>query len=247
MKKVLLTALSVIVASSIFGQRNVDLSVESILEPSIINSNTSTGTQFSVLAVIKNNSATDSILVGDTLIFQVAILNSTSNPLVATNVLFRINAKTILPGDTQHLRYNFTWNQYFINSFSAKLLVFCIAANRPSLTYENTANNTKTKDMDYINPNGFGVNIANVSNNTTVSTYPNPAKDILTIELPTKSVDAVVTTAVITDISGKTILTKEFTFENNLSMDVSTLDNGIYILNVQNGDLTYQSKITIAK
>jgi len=247
MKKVLLTALSVILTSAVFGQRSVDLSVESILEPSIINSNTSTGTQFSVLGVFKNNSATDSILVGDTLIFQVALRNASGTPLAASNLLFRINAKVIIPGDTQHIRYNFTWNQYFINSFRAQVSLLVIAANRPSLIFEQTPNNLKTKDMDYINPNGFAVGINNVTNNTVLNTYPNPATDILSIELPSKSVENMTTSTVITDITGKTVLSQDFSSNELLSLNVSALNNGIYILNVKNGDLSYQTKITVAK
>ena len=69
-----------------------------------------------------------------------------------------------------------------------------------------------------------------------LSFYPNPAKDILSIEGDYNSID-------IYDVSGKLVLTSEY----NNNINVSSLANGIYTLNINTEKGTQIQKITISK
>ena len=69
-----------------------------------------------------------------------------------------------------------------------------------------------------------------------LSIYPNPAKDIFTIEGSYKSVD-------VFDILGNLVLSSEAM----LNIDVSELSNGIYMLNINTENGVSTQKITITK
>ncbi|GAK75245.1 hypothetical protein JCM19314_3157 [Nonlabens ulvanivorans] len=65
------------------------------------------------------------------------------------------------------------------------------------------------------------------------SVFPNPSKDIFNFDLDQEASYQVY------DLSGKVIATGEFT-DNNNSVDLSAVSNGIYFINVQtiNGKAT---------
>ena len=66
--------------------------------------------------------------------------------------------------------------------------------------------------------------------------YPNPVKDVLTIEGNYTSVD-------VFDMFGKLVLSSEYT----KNINVSTLANGIYMLNITTEKGIQTQKITITK
>ena len=68
------------------------------------------------------------------------------------------------------------------------------------------------------------------------SVYPNPVKDVLTIE-------GNYTSATIYDVFGKLVLTTD----NQKTIDVSALSNGVYFVNINNKNTTTVKKITVAK
>ena len=117
--------------------------------------------------------------------------------------------------------------------------------NRPELPLDNGTNNFLSVEMDYINPNGFGVSVDEVST-VDFTVFPNPASTIINVTVPKLQVNEDVKVS-ITDLMGKTILTKTFESISNMKLSTESLDNGIYLLNVKNGENTYSSKITIAK
>ena len=244
MKKILLSSLAILFASSMFGQRTIDLSVESFISPTQINSNTQTGTPINILAVIKNNDATDTVKVGDTLIFQSTLRTTTNQVITGTNVLFRIANRKINPGDTQHFSLSYLWGSYLVNSVRVNLTLLVWVTNRPELPLDNGTNNFLSVEMDYINPNGFGVSIDEIST-VGITVFPNPATTSINITLPKMQVnkDIIVT---LTDLAGKTILTKSFASISELKLSTKSLDNGIYLMNIENGENSYSSKVTIA-
>ena len=77
-------------------------------------------------------------------------------------------------------------------------------------------------------------NINDISNN--ISIYPNPVKNTLIVNGQFNSLD-------IYDVSGKLVLSSEFS--NNIN--VSSLANGFYTLNVNTNKGTQIQKITISK
>lgn len=80
------------------------------------------------------------------------------------------------------------------------------------------------------------VNAIQESNEFAINLYPNPVKDILTIE-------GNYTSANIYDVFGKLILTTEA----QKTINVSALSNGVYFVNINKNKLTTIKKITIAK
>jgi ligand-binding sensor domain-containing protein len=67
--------------------------------------------------------------------------------------------------------------------------------------------------------------------------YPNPVQNILQVDLSGKT-----GLLEIHDISGKSVLQKQI-IDNNTSIDVSGLDNGIYIIKVLSDNQIFTSKI----
>ena len=60
-----------------------------------------------------------------------------------------------------------------------------------------------------------------------INIYPNPAKDFLKIEIQEYIDDNLI----ITDITGKTLITKAVT-SNNIEIDVSSLNSGLYLIKI---------------
>ncbi|HMK06401.1 MAG TPA: T9SS type A sorting domain-containing protein, partial [Flavobacterium sp.] len=61
-----------------------------------------------------------------------------------------------------------------------------------------------------------------------IKLYPNPAKEILNIELPT-NIDVTITGGTITNLLGQTVYQSEIANK----IDVSNLQKGIYIVSLQ--------------
>ncbi|MET3036524.1 M28 family peptidase [Chryseobacterium sp. NRRL B-14859] len=75
----------------------------------------------------------------------------------------------------------------------------------------------------------------------TIRIYPNPAKDVINIQLPDSKVKKF--SFKITDISGRTLLTKS----NETKINVSSLENGVYIGIFKANDQTVVRKILIER
>jgi hypothetical protein len=76
----------------------------------------------------------------------------------------------------------------------------------------------------------------NLEVSSTYLVYPNPVKDILTIDGNYTKVEVI-------DMFGKLVLSSE----NNKTINVSSLANGIYMLNIKSNKGTQTQKITISK
>ncbi len=73
-------------------------------------------------------------------------------------------------------------------------------------------------------------NITDIDEIAKMNIYPNPAKDYLKIELQ----EYVDDNLIITDITGKTLISKAVT-SNNIVVDISSLNSGLYIIKI--GDI----------
>ncbi|AZA54866.1 M28 family peptidase [Chryseobacterium sp. G0201] len=87
----------------------------------------------------------------------------------------------------------------------------------------------------------LGVNEAtSQSSLESVKVYPNPAKDVLNVELPKKIKDF---SLEITDLSGRTL----FSVQNQTKVNVSSLVNGTYLCTVKSDNESVTRKIIIEK
>lgn len=75
-----------------------------------------------------------------------------------------------------------------------------------------------------------------------ISVFPNPATDLITIQLTPGSKDVVILT--IADLRGKKVFQKSVSNSPNpIQMNISQLDNGIYFLTIQLGRESITRKI----
>ena len=98
----------------------------------------------------------------------------------------------------------------------------------------------------YIWEKQYGASVADLTYNENIAAYPNPANDVLNVNLLfATSKDVQVE---LFDLSGKIATTQENTTAvspTHHKLDVSGLEKGIYILKVTNGDTVSTRKVTI--
>jgi len=103
-------------------------------------------------------------------------------------------------------------------------------------------NNSKTRDMVWFNPQKWGVSVADI-NSSNLSVSPNPASDVINVSVnmvdPSKTSELTVT-----DMTGRVVYTETI---NGASAAISTdsLESGMYIIQVKNGDLISTSKVSV--
>ncbi len=114
--------------------------------------------------------------------------------------------------------------------------ILCVAG-----TY-SVSFNTETGEFLFSDPNGTEEILAPSS----VKVYPNPASHSLNVNLEELNVsgEAVVT---VFDMQGKVLKKTTLQLSNNISIDVSGLTTGNYLLNISNGEFTVGKRLTIAK
>ncbi|MFZ4796052.1 MAG: T9SS type A sorting domain-containing protein [Bacteroidia bacterium] len=84
--------------------------------------------------------------------------------------------------------------------------------------------------------------VSQFNNNPTFNVFPNPVKNILTVEsIRTNSKN---TEVVITDITGKILLNKHLTSNVN-TIDVSELPKGLHFITIKNEEVFYSKKLLI--
>jgi hypothetical protein len=94
-------------------------------------------------------------------------------------------------------------------------------------------NNTKTKDVVWKGPQGWGLNINDLTANG-ISIYPNPAKDNFTI----KGLSTATYRVEIMNLNGSIL--KSVSANGNQTINIASLANNIYILKITNQDGTSQ-------
>jgi endonuclease I len=77
-----------------------------------------------------------------------------------------------------------------------------------------------------------------------VKVFPNPASDVVTIDL--YKIGSVKTVISITDISGKLVLRKDFS-GNSAIIDVKNYNPGLYIISIKSGNKVYRTKLVVSR
>ena len=75
-----------------------------------------------------------------------------------------------------------------------------------------------------------------------VQLFPNPVKDKVHLQMPQTSGETLVA---VYDMSGRMLLQRTFGNQDSCEMDVSSLNNGIYIVVCQNDNLIYEKKMVV--
>lgn len=234
MKKALLSLSFAALAFFANAQRNVDWSVDAINGPTEVNS-TSTGSQFNFDFVMKNV-GTESVLAGDSILFQIAITNSNGSQVIlaypnANSFAVRIASKEYAANDTMHVQLGLTINQYVTSSAKIGVVVIAHVVNRPDLTFEsNTDNNQKFKnDITWWNIEKWPVGIKEELEGVNFNVFPNPATTVVNFETEYNKASKIE----ILDITGRLIETVDFTM-GSTQVNTTNYSNGVYIYNITN-------------
>ncbi|MES2617691.1 MAG: T9SS type A sorting domain-containing protein [Bacteroidota bacterium] len=254
MKKVLLTIAAAISLNVGFSQKTVDWSIDQVLSPTELQSTTNSGTAINVRVVMKNNGS-DSVLVGDSIWYQWAITDNNGALIGAlafpnTNpnqYAVNIATKNMGVNDTVHYVGNFTTQLGVYPSANVRFFFRAHALNRKrGLGFEATqTNNVVANPIVWYNVQRWPVSVNGVNADAKVSVYPNPASNNVNINLGVVDFNAPVKVSII-DVSGREVATENFnaSFEN-ISMNTSSLEKGIYIVKVMNGSIESTTKLVV--
>ena len=255
MKKTLTLLFLIVSSASLFAQKTIDVSLDAIISPTQLLSNSSTGTAIPIKLSCKNN-GTDTIEIGDTLFWSAVIIDIASSsvmieiPQQATsgNGYLTVASKQVLVGDTIQVGNNFNTGTYLTQSRAIRVGGTCAAWNRTNaVTDNNTDNNSNFVDITWFNQYQNGVSVDEIKYNNNIAVYPNPATDEVNIKLLlTQFADVNIE---LLDLTGKTILSENVSSSvsnNNYVIDVNSVPSGMYIVKVTNGDNVSTSKISVA-
>lgn len=232
MKKLLLIAAVILSASQLFAQRTIDWSTDSIAKPDSLRL-TSSGTDLNIEFYMKNI-GTDSVLAGDTIIWQFSTTNTNPRIYYPSSSSFRIviASRTYAPGDTMKVSMSgLSLPGTFTTSFSLNIQIVSFVLNTGSVTPEGsttTANNAKAKTLIWYNQQGWNVGLANELSKFTSAVYPNPVSDRLFIETNYANAKNIT----VTDIAGKVVATIS-TSEERAELDVHAFNNGVYFYDIK--------------
>jgi hypothetical protein len=104
----------------------------------------------------------------------------------------------------------------------------------------DASNNCKTSTSSTVTVSTCA-GIASISDNSGISVYPNPSTGLVTISMP--SVNGA-TTLYITDMIGKEVF-KSSVKDANVSLDLTNLQKGLYMLTISNGQSKHVQKLII--
>ncbi len=255
MKKAITLLFLVSLSTAMFAQRSIDWSVEELITPDNLYSNSSTGTAFNVKFVCKNNSV-ESVVAGDTILWFGVLIDIATNQIMIQapdqalngNRYIVIADRTIAQNDTIHIGRALNINTYVTQSRDVRVGVASELLNRSnSIKDDKSDNNEMFADMVWYNPNENGVSVENVDYKNNIAVYPNPANDLVNVKLLLTKFDNVKVELI--DLAGKTITSNNVTsFINDRSykLDVADVENGVYIVKVTNGEKISTSKVTIS-
>jgi len=115
-------------------------------------------------------------------------------------------------------------------------ITFYAAGNSANGNNENTGDNIYNANIQVTEAPGAGLTESVVDH---FNLYPNPATESVTVNVPQTLVDSQVR---ILDVTGKTVFNRQLTTEN-MSVDVSTLTHGLYVVEIQKGGKSYTTRL----
>jgi len=164
------------------------------------------------------------------------------------NYQIQLATEEIAPGATYDLTVSLTSGLIVRNSRNMRMGVNTFLLNRSApIIDSDSANNSTFRDVIWFNEYGNGVSVDKVKFNEGVAAYPNPANDVLNVELTHTQIAGV--KLELLDLTGKTVVAEQL--EDAFStqayqMNVAGVENGVYILKVTNGDEVTTSKVTVS-
>ena len=229
----------------------VDWAIKSIIEPTELESNTSTGTPIPVNLECENR-GTSTIFAGDTVIYNLLMIDLKLSQVIAqipNGFYYQVITEDIPVGGTYSItNENVTLGSYPYESRDIRLGATSYIMDRTSPYVDSDSSNNSTfVDITWWNPQRWNVSVEDVAyNSDNIAVYPNPANDQLNVQLIFAESNAV--NIELLDLSGKMVASpnkNQAISPNQFTLDVTDLSNGIYILKVTNGTKVSTSKVTI--
>lgn len=167
----------------------------------------------------------------DLKLYRGTALQATSENSGLTNEQIILNTNTVA---TNYIAYVYGFNGAFSNTQCYTLRVSLSATNWR--TDGTTDGPVEELELPVVFENaGFGL-------------YPNPASDLLTVEVPMENESDV--TVSILDPAGKVALQQHQTLgkdQNQITFDLNRLPNGVYFVQVRNGEIAKTRKLVVQK
>lgn len=255
MKKALTLLFLIGLTSTLFAQKNLDISLDQIAEPTELNSEIGVGTRIPIRMICKNNGS-DGMVAGDTLYWNALIIDIATSQIIVQipqnatsgNAYLTVLERDVPVGDTISVGRNFSTTAYVEYSRTIRFGGSCGAIDRSNPVNDpNTDNNSTYTDITWWNVDRNGVSVEKLDYNNNIALYPNPANTELNLQLKyAKLADVSVE---LIDITGKVILSENVSTsisDAGYTIDVSNVPNGMYIVRVINGDQINTSKVSIA-
>jgi len=165
----------------------------------------------------------------------------TTNGLSSNNVLaIAIDAKgnkwigTYDKGVTKFDGTN--WNTYSTTEGLVTNTIYSIA-------FDVQGNEWFGTDKGVLKMTDKKLDIESIDNNEFFNLFPNPATNTITIQTG----DNAKYVLKLNNLQGQTVITKNVTFTNSYSLDLSSIDNGIYFLTLQNEKEQVVRKVVVQK
>jgi hypothetical protein len=166
----------------------------------------------------------------DLQLYRSSTLLATSQNAGTNNELIIYNTTTV---STSYYAYVYGYNGAFSNSQCYTLRISLSSTNWR--TDGSTDGEVEETEIPVIFEDaGFGM-------------FPNPAAQQLTLEIPVEEDDSNVQVAIF-DVAGKAAVQQQRTIskgDNRMTLDVSNLANGIYFVQVRNGEHMHTRKLTV--
>ena len=230
----------------------VDWAIKSIIEPTELESNTSTGTPIPVNLECENR-GTSTIFAGDTVIYNLLMIDLKLSQVIAqipNGFYYQVITEDIPVGGTYSItNENVTLGSYPYESRDIRLGATSYIMDRTSPYLDSDSSNNSTfVVITWWNPQRWNVSVEDVKyNSDNIAVYPNPANDQLNVRLLFAESNAV--NIELFDLTGKVVASpnrNQAISPNQYTIDVADLSKGVYILKVTNGTKVSTSKVTIS-
>jgi len=245
MKKTL--TLAILLFSSI-AYAQIDLAVTSIDEPTFLKDNADgLETDFPLQFTMTNNG--DALSTGDTLTYVFALINRETNSFLLTPAagpLLILNQDVPSGQSITSPLIPLVINTTLGRNTEVSVAISAYVFNRTTNPVDaDSTDNTFLKEMIW--EKQYGASVVSTEFNDNVATFPNPAVDVLNVELAIAKSNEV--KIELMDLTGK-VVTSEGDISslnaNSYQVDVTDLEKGVYIVKITNGDVITTSKVSVS-
>jgi hypothetical protein len=163
---------------------------------------------------------------------------------VGTDVWFDVQVTADLDNDLGRIYFNGVaaneW-QWSLNNANGNAGANAIAAfDFYGTNTAGTAGNYYIDDVQVIESTGVAVKPLTSEKISKVSVYPNPANSNFNIEIPESFVGGEIS---IIDLTGKVVMKDRITLSTVKHMDISNLNDGIYLIRMNNGAVQFTDRL----